>query len=199
MDIQEDAQPTVLKFQSVRLRSLAVSPVFYDWQSYRYNSNNKAILKKIFWNIIQNIHFSVFSCVFSIYAFFFEWLTRSFCERWATWKRQKAVDTCKMTFDSKHLSNSLGLFATKKWGIRSEFLKATLSQKFTFEQKYMASYMAIGAVHAHQVVVAWWIWQWNGSFFNSCYWVRVSVTKSEYGINFPSFRLKAWLLRAHVS
>ena len=37
MDIQEDAQPTVLKFQSVRLRSLAVSPVFYDWQSYRYN------------------------------------------------------------------------------------------------------------------------------------------------------------------
>ena len=70
MDIQEDAQPTVLKFQSVRLRSLAVSPVFYDWQSYRYNSNNKAILKKIFWNIIQNVHFSVFSCVFSIYAFF---------------------------------------------------------------------------------------------------------------------------------
>lgn len=59
-----------------------------------------------------------------------------------------------MTFDSKHLSNSLGLFATKKWDIRSEFLKATLSQKFTFEQKYMASYMAIGAVHAHQVVVA---------------------------------------------
>lgn len=87
----------------------------------------------------------------------------------------------------------------KKWGIRSEFLRATLSQKLTFEQKYMASYMAIGAVHAHQVVVAWWIWQWNGSFFNSCYWVRVSVTKSEYGINFPSFRLKAWLLRAHVS
>lgn len=59
-----------------------------------------------------------------------------------------------MTFDSKHLSNSLGLFATKKWGIRSEFLKATLSQKLTFGQKYMASYMAIGAMHAHQVVVA---------------------------------------------
>ena len=143
MDIQEEAQPTVLKFQSVRLRSLAVSPVFYDWQSYRYNSNNKAILKKIFWNIIQNVHFSVFSCVFSIYAIFFEWLTRSFCERWAAWKRQKAVDTCKMTFDSKHLSNSLGLFATEKMGHKEWISESNPEPKAYFWAK------VYGELHGH--------------------------------------------------
>ena len=115
MDIQEDAQPTVLKFQSVRLRSLAVSPVFYDWQSYRYNSNNKAILKKIFWNIIQNVHFPVFSCVFSIYAFF--WVTYTLF----LWK----MSGLKAAESSWHLQNDiwqqtsieqLGLICNKKNG-----------------------------------------------------------------------------------